>query len=104
MGYTHYWHQPKNFTVAAWTDVCGDIQSILNDVQHVQGVPLANAGGEPGTQPEVTRDFIYLNGLGPNDLGYYDVTTFVGSPRDVPKGWKIIGFLGTQPETEGGLA
>lgn len=64
MGYTHYWTQVRDFTRKEWREVSADIAEILKDAEHNQGIPLANAGGEPGTSPEFTSDYIYFNGLG----------------------------------------
>lgn len=64
MGYTHYFTQRRSFTKAEWTQVCTDIGDILKEIQHNQGIALANRMGEPGTSPEITPDRIYFNGLG----------------------------------------
>jgi hypothetical protein len=67
VGYTHYWQQLRDHSKATWEEIRQDVTAILNDVQHVQGIPLANGLGEPGTQPEVTGDKIWFNGVGPDD-------------------------------------
>lgn len=64
MGYTHHWKQPKDFTAKAWKEACEDIQAILTNVEHVQGVPLSSANGEGLHRPEVTDTWIAFNGLG----------------------------------------
>jgi hypothetical protein len=64
MSYTHYFTQTRDFTKKQWTEVCENITEILKDVQHVQGISLANGAGEPGTQPEVNENHIMLNGVG----------------------------------------
>lgn len=66
MGYTHYWTQKRNFTRKAWAEISDDIATILKDVQHVQGVVLADWNGSAGTQPEFEADQISFNGLGDN--------------------------------------
>lgn len=64
MGYTHYWTQKRNFTVAQWQDICGDIRAILDYSQNLAGIPLADGMGEGGTKPEISDDLISFNGLG----------------------------------------
>lgn len=64
MGYTHYWNQKRDYTKDQWKQICEDIQLILNDVEHVQGIPLANGNGDPGTHPILDANEIYFNGLG----------------------------------------
>lgn len=66
MGYTHYWNQRRDFTRAEWRQVCVDIGAILKHVQHELNIPLANGGGDPGTQPEIDAAAIIFNGLGDN--------------------------------------
>jgi hypothetical protein len=64
MGYTHYWTQSRDFTREEWTQIREDMQALLKDVQHVQGIPLANGAGDPGTSPEITEEKIWFNGVG----------------------------------------
>ena len=64
MGYTHYWNAPRDFSRDQWQELCSDIAAIINNVQHVRGVTLANGCGDAGTQPEITKDKIHLNGVG----------------------------------------
>lgn len=64
MGYTHYWTQTRDFTREEWSQIREDMEALLIDVQHVQGIPLANGMGEPGTSPEITDDKIWFNGAG----------------------------------------
>lgn len=64
MGYTHYWTQQRNFTVAEWAEVSADIGAILKEAQHNQGIALADCGGEPKTSPVFTAKDIGFNGLG----------------------------------------
>lgn len=64
MGYTHYWTQHRSFTADEWMQLSADLQSLLKDVQHVQGIPLSNGNAEPGTSPEFRADDIAFNGLG----------------------------------------
>jgi hypothetical protein len=40
------------------------MEVLLKDVQHVQGIPLANGAGDPGTSPEFTDSKIWFNGVG----------------------------------------
>ena len=54
MGYTHYWNQSRDFTRAEWSQIREDMEALLKDVQHVQGIPLGNGAGEPGTSPEIS--------------------------------------------------
>jgi hypothetical protein len=51
MGYTHYWTQTRDFTREEWSQIVEDFEALLKDVQHVQGIPLANGMGEPRTTP-----------------------------------------------------
>jgi len=64
MGYTHYWTQTRDFTQEEWSQIREDFEALLKDVQHVQGIPLADGGREPGTSPEFTDGFIAFNGVG----------------------------------------
>jgi hypothetical protein len=64
MGYTHYWTQTRDFTRDEWVQIHEDMEALLKDVQHVQGIPLANGMGDPGTSPEVTDQKIWFNGAG----------------------------------------
>jgi hypothetical protein len=64
MGYTHYFTQTRDFTREEWAQIREDMDALLKDVQHVQGIPLANGVGEPGTSPEITDKKIWFNGVG----------------------------------------
>ena len=64
MGYTHYWTQTRDFTRDEWVQIREDFEALLKDVQHVQGIPLANGMGDPGTSPEITDEKIWFNGAG----------------------------------------
>ena len=64
MGYTHYWTQTRDFTREEWSQIVEDFEALLKDVQHVQGIPLANGEGDPGTSPEITDEKIWFNGAG----------------------------------------
>jgi hypothetical protein len=64
MGYTHYWTQLRDFTIEEWAQFREDFEALLEDVQHVQGIPLADGEGEPGTSPEITDAKIWFNGVG----------------------------------------
>ena len=66
MGYTHYWTQTRDFTHDEWVQIREDFEALLKDVQHVQGIPLANGMGEPGTSPEISDKKIWFNGAGDN--------------------------------------
>jgi len=80
MGYTHYWHQVRNISKADWSEIKDHIADILKDVQHVQGVPLANWEGNAKTCPEITADEISFNGLGDDSH-----ETFVIHRKRLPK-------------------
>src|SRR6266403_532021 len=43
MGYTHYWNQSRDFTREECSQIRDDFEALLKDVQHVQGIPLAEA-------------------------------------------------------------
>jgi hypothetical protein len=64
MGYTHYWTQARDFTREEWSQVREDVEALLKDVEHVQGIPLANGQGEPGSRAEITDNKIWFNGAG----------------------------------------
>ena len=64
MGYTHYWTQTRDFTRDEWSQIQEDMEALLKDVQHVQGIPLANGEGALGTSPEITDAKIWFNGAG----------------------------------------
>ena len=64
MGYTHYWTQTRDFTRDEWVQIREDFEALLKDVQHVQGIPLANGMGDLGTSPEITDEKIWFNGAG----------------------------------------
>jgi hypothetical protein len=64
MGYTHSWHAPRNYTAKDWALIVADVTSILNEVQHVAGIPLANGMGDRGTSPEINDKWIGFNGVG----------------------------------------
>jgi hypothetical protein len=64
MGYTHYWTQTRDFTREEWPQIREDIEALLKDVQHVQGIPLADGMGTPGTQPDISDERIWFNGVG----------------------------------------
>lgn len=83
MGYTHDWTQRRSFKNSEWPEVTADIQAILRDVQHVQGIPLANGAGEPGTSPKFGASDIMFNGV---DRDSYE--TFVVSRKRVKQEWQ----------------
>jgi hypothetical protein len=64
MGYTHYWTQSRDFTSDEWAQIRQDMETLLKDVQHVQGIPLANRAGDAGTSPEITDTKVWFNGVG----------------------------------------
>jgi hypothetical protein len=64
MGYTHYWTQTRDFTRDEWSQIRDDMEALLKDVQHVQGIPLANGNGDLGTSPEISDEKIWFNGAG----------------------------------------
>jgi len=64
MGYTHYWTQTRDFTRDEWVQIREDMEALLKDVQHVQGIPLANGMGDLGTSPDITDKKIWFNGAG----------------------------------------
>jgi hypothetical protein len=64
LGYTHYHHQHRTFTVAEWATICVDVAAILKDVEHVQGVALADGEGAAGTRPTINKSHILFNGIG----------------------------------------
>ena len=52
------------YSKAEWTQICEDVTAILNDVQHVQGIPLGDGMGDAGTAPIINADTIMFNGIG----------------------------------------
>lgn len=90
MGYTHYWTQTRDFTRDEWLQIREDFEALLKDVEHVQGIPLANGIGEPGTSPEFTDDKIWFNGVGDNSHETFALNR-KRPPKDpqlsAPRGW-----------------
>src|SRR6266404_3345601 len=64
MGYTHYWNQSRDFTREECSQIRDDFEALLKDVQHVQGIPLADGMGDLGTSPEITDKKIWFSGAG----------------------------------------
>ena len=64
MGYTHYWEQKRNFTVAQWQDVLKDIGTIVEYAKHQQGIALGDFGGDGGTHPVFNDEHLGFNGVG----------------------------------------
>jgi hypothetical protein len=64
LGYTHYWHQSRDATVAEWAQIQTDVAEILAHVEQRAEVKLANGMGDRGTKPEIDRDVIRFNGSG----------------------------------------
>ena len=64
MGYTHYWTQTRDYTRTEWSQIRDDMEALLKDVQHVQGIPLANGVGDLGTSVEITEARVFFNGAG----------------------------------------
>lgn len=90
MGYTHYWTQKRNFTVAEWQDICTDIRAILDYGQNLAGVPLANGMGEGGTVPDISDDIISFNGLGDDSH-----ESFTFERKRVLESWQTKNMLGS---------
>jgi hypothetical protein len=82
MGYTHYWDQSRDFTREEWSQIREDFEALLKDIQHVQGIPLANGRGEPGTSPEITDDQVWFNGVG--DDGHETFASYRKRPPKEP--------------------
>lgn len=74
MGYTHYWEQKRSLTADEWAEACEAVRAILKDVQHVQGIALANGMGDPGTSPEIGATMIQFNGLGDDSHETFTIT------------------------------
>ena len=65
MGYTHYWTQTRDFTRDEWVQIREDFEALLKDVQHVQGIPLANGDGRTRHVPrDLGQAKIFFNGAG----------------------------------------
>jgi hypothetical protein len=62
MGYTHYFRQHRDFTEAEWTALTEYARKIVNAAL-CEKIELANGDGEAGTDPEITRGQIMLNGV-----------------------------------------
>ena len=64
MGYTHYYTRPiKNAGSAfMYCKLALDAKTIC-DYAQANGIPLANADAEAGTQPEFTEGYFSLNGV-----------------------------------------
>lgn len=63
MGFTHYWYINRNGNQEQWTEGILAASRILQAVISEKTVPLANAYGEEGTQPEFGDDGLYFNGV-----------------------------------------
>lgn len=89
MGYTHYWTQKRNFTVAQWQIVRADIAAILDYGQNMSGVPLANGMGDGGSTPEISDDMISFNGLGDDSHETFFIERKIRKPDYAgrTKGW-----------------
>jgi hypothetical protein len=81
MGYTHYWTQTRDLNREEWTQIRADFEALLKDVQHVQGIPLANGMAEAGTGPEFTEKYISFNGVGDDSHESFTVHR-VRSPKE----------------------
>jgi hypothetical protein len=86
MGYTHYWTQTRDCTHEEWSQIREDFEALLKDVQHVQGIPLANGNGDLGTSPEISDKRIFFNGAG-NDAHETFCLYRVRPPRE---SWQSI--------------
>ena len=64
MGYTHYWTQTRDYTREEWSQIREDMEALLKDVQHVQGIWLANGMGDRSSAPEITDKWVMFNGVG----------------------------------------
>lgn len=89
MGYTHYWTQRRNFTVAQWQDICTDIRAIVDYSQNLAGIPLADGMGDGGTKPDVSDEAIAFNGLGDDSH-----ETFHIARKRVLESWQTPDRLG----------
>jgi hypothetical protein len=84
MGYTHYWTQSRDFTLEEWPQIREDFELLLKDVQHVQGIPLANGMGDRGTSPEFNHEYISFNGAGDDSYETFTVHRI----RPPMEGWQ----------------
>lgn len=89
MGYTHYWTQPRDYGRKSWEQICEDVRAILKDVQHVQGIALANGMGEAGTSPDISADRIDFNGVDEDSHESFYVTR-----RRTLEAWQTSDRLG----------
>src|SRR5579863_3290890 len=78
MGYTHYWDQTRDYTDEEWAQIREDMTELLKDVQHVQGIPLGNWNGDPGSSPAITDKDIRFNGVGED---HYETFVVWRKPR-----------------------
>lgn len=67
MGYTHYWTQKRDITAREWATATADVHTILKQAQ-LDGIELADAGGEAGTKPDVDAQQFSFNGV--DDAGH----------------------------------
>jgi hypothetical protein len=73
MGYTHYWTQTRDYTREEWSQIREDMEALLKDVQHVQGISLANGMGDRGSAPEITDKWVMFNGVGADSHETFEV-------------------------------
>lgn len=60
MGYTHYFPQKREVTSEEWSRIVGFFGKIMK----ASSVPIVREYDEPGTEPKVTSDEIWFNGVG----------------------------------------
>jgi len=80
MGYTHYVYRPKILEKEKWNLFKNDVQKIVDYCQNKLGIALANGLGEPGTQPEITDDFISFNGSDAQPVGIWTTRETISIP------------------------
>ena len=68
MGYTHYWHQLRDFTTSEWKTIRAETEKIITLAKEKH---IELAGWDGTGRPEVNNSQIRLNGQQPND--YEDI-------------------------------
>jgi len=73
MGYTHYAHQHRSFTVKEWSRICAEAKVIFFKAT-IDGIPLRDWDGE-GKKPTISDERIAFNGRGDDGHETFSVTS-----------------------------
>lgn len=62
MGYSHYYHQKRDYTQEEWKQLQADVSTLLKYVEHRAGILIRNWNGSD--KATISRDVINFNGAG----------------------------------------